>query len=718
MKAPTAGRPCASAKLSGLPFNATIGGAILFKAFDDAGTAGAQEIPCAFPSALKPASSPSPEASPTPCAIVPLVNEKCPAWVSSYDGPAHGPDSAGEGLLNSRVMATSPDGQSVYVAGTSDGNPGSGRDYDYVVIAFNTATGEQRWTSRYPGPADLPGSSPFALVVSPAGSAVFVTGNVYSADNSRSGIATVAFAAATGEQLWSALLNESSSTTTDAAISPDGTRVYVVGQVNGKNQDGTPRSQAVTIAYDAATGAQVWLQHAGETGDRTFAFKVAANPDGTRLYVAGGKLDAGGMTSDVLLLVYEAPTGDLLRETHHLTSGFPPAGIAVSQDGSRVFIEEANYETSLNNALTLAYDAAGNELWTARFRGCDEFKCSSRPWYYGPITVSPDGTRVFVTSLSVNRTVETGFVTVAYDAATGEQEWMSRYEANVGDCFCGPIVTAHPNGQEVYITGFAHSAFPITPGTSDATTVAYDPATGAQKWVAVQKQGAAAGFSDAIAASPDGRRVFIAGGEGSPISEADLVAVAYDTGLPPLVSVASSKNHRSAGAIEIPLPLAGTLGIECRSGGANGDHTIIFTFANPLTSVGGASVTRGSGSVQSSMIGSDAHQYIVNLTGVANAQKITVSLSNVNDSAGNKSSSLLASMGILLGDSNADGAVNSGDAQQTRNRSGQLTSSTNFRSDVNLDGAINSGDAFIVRSKSGSTIDPPPSMGRPAGGNK
>ena len=59
---------------------------------------------------------------------------------------------------------------------------------------------------------------------------------------------------------------------------------------------------------------------------------------------------------------------------------------------------------------------------------------------------------------------------------------------------------------------------------------------------------------------------------------------------------------------------------------------------------------------------------------------------------------------VLLGHSNGDRAVNSGDAQQTRNRSGQLTDSTNFRSDVNTDGTVNSGDAFIVRSRSGNTI--------------
>src|SRR5439155_2027823 len=101
-----------------------------------------------------------------------------------------------------------------------------------------------------------------------------------------------------------------------------------------------------------------------------------------------------------------------------------------------------------------------------------------------------------------------------------------------------------------------------------------------------------------------------------------------------LVSVLSRKVHGSAGTFEVELPLTNPAGIECRSGGANGDYTLAFTFSNTLASVGSASITRGSGTVSSSGVGSDAHQYIVDLTGVTNAQYITVTLNNVNDSAG------------------------------------------------------------------------------------
>jgi hypothetical protein len=146
------------------------------------------------------------------------------------------------------------------------------------------------------------------------------------------------------------------------------------------------------------------------------------------------------------------------------------------------------------------------------------------------------------------------------------------------------------------------------------------------------------------------------------------------------------------------LPLIGPRGIECRSGGVNGDYTLIFTFANTLTSVGTASVMSGTGSVSSNNIDSnDAHNYIVNLTGVTNAQVITVSLGNVTDSAGNFSSAVSAQMGVLLGDVNASGRVDAADVSLVRQQTLQPITSSNFREDVNATGRIDAADVSIVR---------------------
>ena len=183
---------------------------------------------------------------------------------------------------------------------------------------------------------------------------------------------------------------------------------------------------------------------------------------------------------------------------------------------------------------------------------------------------------------------------------------------------------------------------------------------------------------------------------------------------PMLVSAASRKTH-SGVPFDIDLPLTGLRGIECRSGGTNGSYTMIFKFALPISSVGGASVTSGIGSVSSRMIdSSNTRQYIVNLTGVTNAQYITVTLSNVIDMAGNVGSAVSVMAGVLVGDTTTNGEVNSSDIAQTQSQSGQPLTADNFREDVTVNGAINSSDIALVQSQSGMALPSPAPSAAPA----
>ena len=166
---------------------------------------------------------------------------------------------------------------------------------------------------------------------------------------------------------------------------------------------------------------------------------------------------------------------------------------------------------------------------------------------------------------------------------------------------------------------------------------------------------------------------------------------------PILVGAVSRKNHGSAGTFDIDL-LPPASGIECRSGGATGDFQIVVTFAVPITFTS-ASVS-GTGSVATAL--SSGNQAFVNLTGVTNAQRITVTLSGVND--GTHIADVSVPMAVLLGDTNADGFVNSADISQTKSQSGNAVTGSNFREDLNADGFINSADISLVKSKSGTAL--------------
>jgi uncharacterized delta-60 repeat protein len=173
-----------------------------------------------------------------------------------------------------------------------------------------------------------------------------------------------------------------------------------------------------------------------------------------------------------------------------------------------------------------------------------------------------------------------------------------------------------------------------------------------------------------------------------------------------VANVVSRKVHGAAGTFDINLPRSGNPGIECRSGGVSGDYQLVFSFANPITSVAGASVTSGTGRVASRMIDSDAHNYIVNLTGVTNAQTVYVALTNVNDNVGNSSATVSVPMSILIGDVNGNGSVNASDITQTKVNSGQVVDGTNFRADSNANGSINASDVTLVKANSGTGLGP------------
>jgi len=185
-------------------------------------------------------------------------------------------------------------------------------------------------------------------------------------------------------------------------------------------------------------------------------------------------------------------------------------------------------------------------------------------------------------------------------------------------------------------------------------------------------------------------------------SNASQVVISVSSAQIGLSGVVSRKIHGGAGSFDLVLPLSGAPAIECRSGGASNDYQLVFVFPDTLASVGSIDFS-GVGGVSSSMMGTDTHQYIVNLTGVTSKQTITVTLNNVHDST-NHSGNVSVSMGMLVGDTNHDHFVDSADIAQTKSQSGKAVGSSNFREDLNDDGFIDSADIGLVKSKSGDTL--------------
>jgi hypothetical protein len=166
-----------------------------------------------------------------------------------------------------------------------------------------------------------------------------------------------------------------------------------------------------------------------------------------------------------------------------------------------------------------------------------------------------------------------------------------------------------------------------------------------------------------------------------------------------LTSAVSRKAHGMVGDFDIPLPLTGEPGVECRS--SAGAHKLVFTFNYNLT-IGNASVSSGTADISS--ISFAGPTMIVNLTGVSDAQKVTVTLENVQDSLGQVLPNKSVSMNVLLGDTTGNKSVNSSDISQTKARAGQAVNEGNFRSDTTVNGTINASDLAQVKANSGHAV--------------
>ena len=438
-------------------------------------------------------------------------------WAKRYSGPAKLYDEA-------NALAVSSDGTKVFSTGFSRSSLSNN---DYATVAYNAVTGAKLWAQRFDGQAHLDDQAE-AVVVSPDGSTVFVTGRSRGAVDYA--YATVAYGSSTGEVLWSKRYDgpdDSGSEARTIGVSADGSVVFVSGASYGS----TSSLDYATVAYDASTGARLWeKRYNGPLNSHDEANALGVSPDGSSVFVTGYSYGLA-QRADYATVGYDASTGARLwvsRYAEPSNDNEEPLGaraVVVSPDSSRVFVTGRNRSnTTANDYATVAYEAStGSQLWARRYDGPGAVSQDGA----SALGVSPDGSSVFVTGSSSGSTGRSDYATVAYVASTGTTLWVKRYNGT-GDWYdFAEALGVSRDGSSVFVTGSSRGS---TASYDDFTTVAYDASISTKLWV-TRYDGALHSSDGArsLGVSPDGSRVFVTGYSYGSTNTQDYATVAYAT---------------------------------------------------------------------------------------------------------------------------------------------------------------------------------------------
>lgn len=330
--------------------------------------------------------------------------------------------------------------------------------------------------------------------LSPDGKVVLVAG----------GGPTVAYDAASGKRLWQAAEDGMSNGVAWLAVSPDGSAAYVTGTVAPESADAAYR----TVAYGLRNGKRLWgATFRTGTAQHDVASVVATDA----LVVVDGVTSEGSAGTAVTTIAYDARTGAqkwvarLGAADGGALGWFPNGARSLAADATSVYLTTASPAGTGSRIVTVGYDAAtGTRRWLARYGPSGAGNAMG-----AAVAVSPDGATLVMTGMSESAATRTDSVTVGYDTATGRQRWATSYNGPANQNEGTGVLAFQPDGATVYAAGTSEGA---TVGHEDMIVLAYDTASGRQRWI-TRWDGPAHGDDNAsdLTVSPDGSSVVIVG---------------------------------------------------------------------------------------------------------------------------------------------------------------------------------------------------------------
>ncbi|MDQ3991586.1 MAG: PQQ-like beta-propeller repeat protein [Actinomycetota bacterium] len=405
-------------------------------------------------------------------------------WTARFAGPAGDHDFGS-------AVAVAPDGGTVFVGGTVDADNGRNQGRG-VAIAYDAETGALRWTalSARGGPGGLDHIA--ALAPAPEGGAVYAVGHTGPPGEHGLGFSNylvLALDAGSGEERWSYTYDGAGGRfdrATGIAVGTRGDTLFVTGTSDGIGDPRDYDSDLATVALDARTGDRRWVhRHDGGLLGNDGATAIDVGPGGG-VFVAGfvrvAGFSAGGYSNyEAIVLRIDGDTGTTdWSDTYAGPSRGIGSATSVAVAGSHVVVG-GHVTGDLSDLdwdpFALGLDAAtGQRRWTDR-RGApgSTFEAAE------DVAASPDGSHAYVTSFSrIGGRQEV--VTAAYAPATGDRAWTARWNSSPAriNYDLAAAVTATADG--IFVAGSTgdEMAAQANRGRSDfnyrdIAVLAYDP---------------------------------------------------------------------------------------------------------------------------------------------------------------------------------------------------------------------------------------------------
>jgi prepilin-type N-terminal cleavage/methylation domain-containing protein len=295
-----------------------------------------------------------------------------------------------DGMTSVRDIALSPDGKSIYISGGSAG----------LTVMKISSHGQFEWLKRYTATAAGQADMAKAIAVSPDGSRLYVVGYIYPDGNTNYDMAVMKLNSSTGAVVWRRYLDYANANDLGKGIvvSPDESFVYVAGTIN----NGADAAVIKLIDTDDISGGVIsWAR--SYSGASTEDVHDLAIDSGNNIYLLGGTNSFNAYTA----FLTKIDDGGALIWTYSYGRGAVIGGVDPSWDmGYSLAVATNNtvYITGFTDAggagalgsnddiFVLGLNNDGTIAWERSFGGLGNE-------YGSGVALSPDEINLFVAGI-------------------------------------------------------------------------------------------------------------------------------------------------------------------------------------------------------------------------------------------------------------------------------------------------------------------------------